>query len=272
VSQIGTIRLETQNSATVDIPVFEIGDSGSDVYEFVRVETASGTGFIPVRDPADASYPYLRVQSESHGVVAVHNDVLTETLVDSFEDGNISEYNTTTDKGDATVIQDSSEAIDGDYYLEIFSNFGSSMSVDSNEGDGLPYYPEAGDIIKHNVHPTSTSDEYYFRFGAQGYRDNGETYFVGNLFSSDWQIGYVDSSNNRSTLASYSNFNFDSTDWHTSEIEWKTNGDIISRVYDPSGNEMLEISANDTEWSSGGIGFRLQASATIYVDWVRALN
>lgn len=71
MAQIGTVRLETQNSGVVDVPVFEPGDSASGIYEFVRVETASGPGFIPVTDPVDATYPYLRVQSQNNGIVAV---------------------------------------------------------------------------------------------------------------------------------------------------------------------------------------------------------
>lgn len=79
MAQIGTIRLETQNSGTVSVPVFNTGGSGSSVYEFVRVQTAGGVGFIPVVDPAEASFPYLRVQSQNQGVVAVHSE---SSLVD----------------------------------------------------------------------------------------------------------------------------------------------------------------------------------------------
>jgi len=88
MAQIGTIRLQTQNNGTVDVPVFDTGDSGSSVYEFVRVQTAGGTGFIP----ADASYPYLRVQTQNNGIVAV-NDTATLggtydgfTMIDDWED------------------------------------------------------------------------------------------------------------------------------------------------------------------------------------------
>lgn len=89
MAQIGTIRLQTQNNGTVDVPVFDTGDSGSSVYEFVRVQTAGGTGFIPVVDPADASYPYLRVQSQNQGIVAVHNKASLEAATDTiyFLDG-----------------------------------------------------------------------------------------------------------------------------------------------------------------------------------------
>jgi len=81
MAQIGTIRLQTQNNGTVDVPVFDTGDSGSSVYEFVRVQTAGGTGFIPVVDPADANFPYLRVQSQNQGVVAVHNEATLSAAI-----------------------------------------------------------------------------------------------------------------------------------------------------------------------------------------------
>jgi hypothetical protein len=71
MAQIGTIRVDTQNNGTVSVPVFDTGDSGSSIYEFVRVQTGSGTGFIPVEDTSNATYPYLRVQSQSHGTVAM---------------------------------------------------------------------------------------------------------------------------------------------------------------------------------------------------------
>lgn len=87
MAQIGTVRLETQNSGAVDVPVFEPGDSASGIYEFVRVETASGPGFIPVTDPADATYPYLRVQSQNNGIVAV-----TDTPGSDIPDSAIARY------------------------------------------------------------------------------------------------------------------------------------------------------------------------------------
>jgi len=71
MGQIGTIRVDTQNNGTVSVPVFDTGDSGSSIYEFVRVQTANGTGFIPVEDTGSATYPFLRVRSQSHGTVAM---------------------------------------------------------------------------------------------------------------------------------------------------------------------------------------------------------
>lgn len=75
MAQIGNIGVETENNGTVKVPVFDTGDSGSDVYEMVRVQTAVGVGFIAViSNTSDAAFPYLRVQTENNGVCAVHNE------------------------------------------------------------------------------------------------------------------------------------------------------------------------------------------------------
>lgn len=73
MAQIGTIGVETQNNGTVKVPVFDTADAGSGVHTMWRVQTASGVGFVPLVDPADANLSYIRVQSQNHGVVAVHN-------------------------------------------------------------------------------------------------------------------------------------------------------------------------------------------------------
>jgi len=106
MAQIGTIKLQTQNSGVVDVPVFDTGDSGSGIYEFVRVETESGTGFIPVTDPADATYPFLRVQSQNQGVVAV-----TDTA-SAIPDSVVHRYDFE-DDSDTTTLTDTVGSADG---------------------------------------------------------------------------------------------------------------------------------------------------------------
>ncbi|AGM11363.1 hypothetical protein M199_gp033 [Halogranum tailed virus 1] len=86
MAQIATIRLQTQNSGIVDVPVFELSDVN---YPVVRVQTASGVGALNLVDPVDAELDYLRVQTAS-GVKAVSNSIIQ--MLDSFEDGDISEY------------------------------------------------------------------------------------------------------------------------------------------------------------------------------------
>jgi hypothetical protein len=71
MAQLGTIKVQT-DSGIVDVPVFDVGDSGGSTSEALRVQTDSGEGFVPLVDPADASNPQeaIRVQTDS-GVKAV---------------------------------------------------------------------------------------------------------------------------------------------------------------------------------------------------------
>jgi hypothetical protein len=73
MSQIATVRIETKSGVT-EVPVFEPGDSNPTVLEAWRIKTETGTGFIPLTDPAQAAFPFLRVQTEQ-GVFSVTDTV-----------------------------------------------------------------------------------------------------------------------------------------------------------------------------------------------------
>ena len=68
MAQIGTVKVETAGGP-VELPVYELGDSGSNRIEAFRVQTASGPGFVPLTDVSAADRPYLRVQT-GNGVKA----------------------------------------------------------------------------------------------------------------------------------------------------------------------------------------------------------
>ena len=68
MAQIGTVKVETAGGP-VELPVYELGDSGSNRVEAFRVQTASGPGFVPLTDVSAADRPYLRVQT-ANGVKA----------------------------------------------------------------------------------------------------------------------------------------------------------------------------------------------------------
>jgi len=68
MAQIGTVKVETAGGP-VELPVYELGDSGSNRVEAFRVQTASGPGFVPLTEVSAADRPYLRVQT-GNGVKA----------------------------------------------------------------------------------------------------------------------------------------------------------------------------------------------------------
>jgi len=223
MAQIGTIRLQTQNNGTVDVPVFNTGDSGSSVYEFVRVHTASGTGFIPVTDPADAQYPYLRVQSQNQGVVAVHNDAVTEVIVDGFEDGDISEYSG--DTGIYSVVTD--RTYSGSYALY---DGGNNNKITSTSG--LNAYPQPGD--KFEIRTYHGDDEAGSSFGF-GFDTNGNGNYAGYQGGNDdWFITNTD--DGTSGGATVSDGTPQSQQWWRWVVEWYTDGTADFTVYDDSGN------------------------------------
>lgn len=71
MTQIGTIKLQTETNGVVELPVFDTGSSGADTLECLRVQTGTGVGYVPLTDVSKSLYPYLRVQTGS-GVKAVN--------------------------------------------------------------------------------------------------------------------------------------------------------------------------------------------------------
>jgi len=105
MSQIGAIKVQTPNG-TVQVPVYETGDSSSDVHELIKISTPSGTGFVPVAATDQSpAYPYLKVNTENHGILAFHDSAslsggleITTTLND--DAAQITFYEDTTGNGE----------------------------------------------------------------------------------------------------------------------------------------------------------------------------
>ena len=115
MSEIGKVQIQT-DTGEVSVPVFQPGDSGSDIYEFLRVQTDSGTGFVPLTEVSGADLPSVRVHTQSHGTLAVTTSVSTSVLVESFEDDSTggptpAGWSTSLSSSDEKVV--SGESVDG---------------------------------------------------------------------------------------------------------------------------------------------------------------
>lgn len=139
-TQYGTIKLRT-GSGTVDVPVFNTGSSGSNVYEFLRVHTPSGTGYIPATNTSDAAHNYLRIHTESHGTLAIHDSAATLSIsTDSTLDGEDVTLKVFEDTdGDGTAENEESFTLSGG--SETFSP--SNLALSS--GNVVWWYLEADD-------------------------------------------------------------------------------------------------------------------------------
>lgn len=93
-TKYGEVKIQTPNGVQ-SLPVYNAGSSGGSVYEMLKVETPSGIGYIPLTDPSDAAYPYLKVQTQNHGILAVHDAesvVISEGLVSRYLfEGNVND-------------------------------------------------------------------------------------------------------------------------------------------------------------------------------------
>lgn len=85
-------RITTASIHNIEAPVFELGDSGSDISESFRVGTNQGAGFIPLAPLSEATYKHLRFSTQA-GTLALHDEPTLGIqfgdveLVDDFEDG-----------------------------------------------------------------------------------------------------------------------------------------------------------------------------------------
>jgi len=246
MAQIGTVRLETQNSGVVDVPVFEPGDSASGIYEYVRVETASGPGFIPVTAPADATYPYLRVQSANDGIVAV-----TDTAGSDIPDSAILQ------------IDPSQESLSDQETTTTISDFsgsgndlsGGSVTYETAVQNGEPAFAFNGEILN-NTNPTISRPMTVI---AAIQSDNGNSATDGSVALSSTSSG-----SDRAwygfneTAASYRHFNPDedlqggtgTTDWQILTLRFLSDGSIIRK----NGSDIVSGSGGTTPWRGFQVG------------------
>lgn len=142
MTQIGTIQVQTDTNGIIDVPVFSTDDTTSQTFDMLRVGTDGGTGFVPLIDPTDAAYPYIRVQTENNDVLAVNDD--TGVLIDSFEDNDLAEWTKTSGTSSDTVDTVTTQVYSGAYACEIFNgdSTGDTPLLESSPGDGLNRYPQ----------------------------------------------------------------------------------------------------------------------------------
>jgi hypothetical protein len=252
MGQIGTIKLETLNSGTVSVPVFSVGDSGNNVYEMIRIQTENGEGFIPVINPSQAQYPYLRVQTQNQGMVAVHNSASTTTFVDNFEDGDIDEYNGGYPGYFSTVTTPVHE---GSYALK---GGGSGPNKWITSTSGLGNYPSRGDKFSVWIRGGNYNSQPRTCFGLQS-----SGFDSGYAFNADFRDGNVAIFKGKSRK-SYSSISWSANKWYRMECEWGFDT-ITVRVY-ADGSQVASTSYTDSSYDSGGIGFRADHKSDPYWD------
>jgi hypothetical protein len=157
MAQIGTIKIQTQNGERT-VPVFDLGDSGSNIYEYLRVRTPSGTGFIPLASLNDAAFSEIRTETQS-GILAIHDSSSTiSSKTDSFEHSGASDGSSITSNSDWTTV---------DYDV----NYDSGYSSDGSFSAFKNAFPNNGPLIKKDFFSSETQIS-KFKFS---YRETGNS-------------------------------------------------------------------------------------------------
>ena len=173
------------------------------------------------------------------------------TAFDDFEDNNITEYS-----GDTTLFNTVGTPVyGGSYSLKPTNTSGKTT-------DGIFRFDETvsqGEIIRYMqyVNTAGTSDEPCTLFGSQSPGTNNQNYAVClELFGTDRISLSRNVSNNDTsgTVLATSTVSY-TTGWYEVVIDWQTNDDIDVYLYNSAGTLVTSISANDTNYTSGGFGY-----------------
>lgn len=189
----------------------------------------------------------------------------TETIVDSFEDGDIAEYSGGATGSFTVVSNPSFGAKDG---TNVLRWDGGSSYDNMASTSGLDNYPGKGDT---------------FRF--YNYYDNGGTQYISNNFGCEAEgsdVGryrtyvydgtfYLVEQDGGGSLDQQTNVTTPTGEWFYIEIDWGTDDTITATLYDSTDTQLAQLSGTDaTHASATGVGFGAYDDTTgqIYVDYV----
>jgi hypothetical protein len=206
MAQIGTIKIQTQNGERT-VPVFDLGDSGSNIYEYLRVRTPSGTGFIPLASLNDAAFSEIRTETQS-GTLAVHkeatlNQIITNGLISRWKFENDANDSYGSNNGSESGVSYSTDSQQGSYSVNFDGSDDISITDDSSIDFGSSasftwvYWLKSTDTNSTLSHVAKGSGGTHYELGyhgsANGFRvklddggsaikldDGGSSWFDGN--------------------------------------------------------------------------------------------
>ena len=247
-----TISWKTDGTHTLTLR----DSSGTELSQFTGVDStwqAGGIGFDAYTADGSTVY-YDGVTLDSGREIRNSNQV-----VDSFEDGNLSEYSFNRGQAGANIV--SNPIWGGSSALEL-----SGTNTEMISMEGLDYYPSAGDVFSYSIRMTNGAEETNFTYGVQ---DHLNRYFVRiDPYKNDFDLYRYEAGNVIYIDGNSPDIQEDA--WYRVEISWGVHGTHTLTLYDSSGTKLSQFSGSDSTWQSGGIGFDgyLSGEETVYYDHV----
>lgn len=242
----GTERHETYQSHAFHAGT---GDEASLVVEEddVRVPGAGNGAVLTTPDGSDQ----YRIRLDNEG------NLVTEPVesggsdrsgvVDSFEDGTLSEYDGATD---AYVMNGDPPVGDGEFSLKNTS--GDTAIITST--DGLPRYPQAGDTFAAAAARTETNGNLGVAFGAK----DAENFYFARVYpeGSGDRLQLYKRVDGEYTQLAETTLSVETGVLYDFIVDWGSFGDIDVELRDSDGTEVASVAASDGTFENGGVGVR----------------
>lgn len=217
-------------------------------------QSAGSIGLFTQMAEGDASDNRFYIDDIQGGTAS--SSGLSYSTIDDFADGDISEYAGDTGGFTLNNIGDDN-ALKGAYTLETMGA-GNTITSDS----GLSNYPSAGDTFQYFSYFTGSSGTSQFVFAHNGNAGIDDDYLIAiDANSSALNLNRHD--NGSLTTVKSGSASVTTGKWLRTRVDWGASGSFTIRVFQEV-NEVGSITATDSTYSSGGIGFR--GETTIY-EW-----
>jgi hypothetical protein len=258
------LEVDWQTDGTHTVTLYN--DTGGQVTQLSTTDstwTDGGIGLFGRELNSGANVYVDEVIIDSRGSSQSTDPSETEIAIDDFEDGTLNEYSVYRE-GPATLV--SSPTYSGSQALAI-----DQTATDVVSMAGLPYYPQAGDTFSTRVRWTPDANGVIFAYGVQTYVEYSDFEYYYILIKPDAdQIALKKWDNDtKSKLDKNLSVGMSADTWYELEVDWQTDGTHTVTLYDDSGAQVSQLSAVDTAYSSGGLGFfgrELNSGATVYFD------
>lgn len=183
---------------------------------------------------------------------------IPDTIVDSFEDGDLSEYSGDTG---GWVVNNNKPVCDidsGSYSAK--SDFSSSYT-EIVSTSGLSEYPSQGDLLYYYIHfdngfSNNSSANARVKYGCQSETKGSDCYRVEFEVNNGTMTLFADGANSGSDilLDEATSVSYPEDEFLELKIPWNTDGSMSPTLQDLDGNQIASISGTDTSYTSGGIG------------------
>jgi hypothetical protein len=199
----------------------------------------------------------------------------TTTVVDSFEDSDISEYNGAT--ANVTVADEQNVTVsaqDGSKVLHYTSS--NNSGITSDPGEGLNAYPSQGDVFRYWVYDVNDSFS-RVGFAAQPGADPSDNEYLIQVWAAGDGVNIYERENDSITSRAGFDTAINSGEWYEVKVTWDDGtlggnaGDITVELFDSGGTSLGSATANAGDFSqtytSGGVTWR--ASDETFFDYMR---